>query len=75
VNGTEGWKMGDAPPAFLDTMLENIVACHLRVTRLEAKSKLNQNRSATDIGAVAEAFEAQGNSALAAAMRSRLPKG
>ncbi|GAB4261878.1 MAG: FMN-binding negative transcriptional regulator [Pararhodobacter sp.] len=73
VNGNAGWRMGDAPPDFLATMLDNIVACHLHVDRIEAKSKLNQNRAEADIRAVAEAADQSGNARLSAAMRRILP--
>jgi len=72
TNAENGWRMGDAPADFLTTMLDNIVAFRLHVTRIEAKSKLNQNRAKSDITAVADQFEAQGNLAMAQAMRKPL---
>jgi Transcriptional regulator len=74
VNGAAAWKMGDAPPEFLADLLGRIVAFRLEVDRIEAKSKLNQNRSAADVAGVAAAMEAAGNQGIAAAMR-RPPKG
>lgn len=68
VNGAAGWKMGDAPPDFLDDMLDRIVAFRLAITRIEAKAKLNQNRSAEDVAAVARAFGEAGLSMMADAM-------
>ena len=73
VNGAAAWKMGDAPADFLDEMLGKIVAFRLSVERIEAKSKLNQNRSAADVASVAAAFDGQGRTGIAAAMR-RPPK-
>ena len=64
--------MGDAPADFLADHLARIVAFRIVVTRIEAKSKLNQNRGAADVGAVADAFEARGKSDLAQAMRRPL---
>ena len=72
VNGAQAWQMGDAPPDFLTDLLGKIVAFRLTVTRIEAKSKLNQNRSAADRTGVADALDAQGNAVLAAQMRRAL---
>ncbi|MCB1360869.1 MAG: FMN-binding negative transcriptional regulator [Rhodobacter sp.] len=72
LNGAAGWTMGDAPADFLADHLARIVAFRIVVTRIEAKSKLNQNRGAADVGAVADAFEARGKSDLAQAMRRPL---
>ena len=73
VSGPNAWRMADAPADFLADMLSRIVAFRLTVTRIEAKSKLNQNRAAADVASVAAAVERRGNPALAAAMR-RAPK-
>ena len=62
------WKMGDAPPDYLDAMLRAIVGIEIAVTRLEGKAKLSQNKDAADrLGAVA-ALQAAGQADLAAAM-------
>ena len=74
ANGAAAWRMGDAPVDFLTEKLAQIVAFHLQVDRIEAKSKLNQNRSAADIAGVASAVEARGNAALARAMREGAPR-
>ena len=73
TNGATAWRMADAPADFLADMLGRIVAFRLSVDRIEAKSKLNQNRAAADVASVAAAFDAAGNPDLAAAMR-RPPK-
>lgn len=70
VNGAQAWRMGDAPRDFLAEQLDRIVAFRLEVTRIEAKSKLNQNRTAADVAGVVDGVERQGNAALAAAMRA-----
>ncbi|MCW1404419.1 FMN-binding negative transcriptional regulator [Pararhodobacter zhoushanensis] len=72
TNGAQAWKMGDAPGAFLTDLLGKIVAFQLTVTRIDAKSKLNQNRSAADIAGVAGALEGRGNGPLADQMRRAL---
>lgn len=73
TNGDAAWRIADAPADFLADMLGKIVAFRLTVDRIEAKSKLNQNRGAADVASVAAAFDAAGNAPLAAAMR-RPPK-
>ena len=40
--------MTDAPANFTDMMLKGIVGFALRITRLECKWKMSQNRSAED---------------------------
>ncbi len=69
VNGAGGWRMGDAPADYLAMMLGNIVAFRIAVTRIEAKSKLSQNRDAADREGAAEGVAGQGAAAVAAMMR------
>lgn len=47
------WQVTDAPPAFVDAQLRGIVGVWLRITRIEAKSKMSQNRSIADQDGVA----------------------
>jgi transcriptional regulator len=42
------WRPQDAPPAFIEGQLRGIVGVEMTVTRVEAKAKLGQNRSAAD---------------------------
>jgi transcriptional regulator len=42
------WHPQDAPPAFIEGQLRGIVGVEMTVTRVEAKAKLGQNRSAAD---------------------------
>jgi transcriptional regulator len=42
------WAVTDAPPRYLDGQLRAIVGVQLTITRIEAKSKLSQNRSDAD---------------------------
>jgi transcriptional regulator len=46
------WSVDDAPPAYIASQLRAIVGIELRITRIEAKRKLSQNRSAADVGGV-----------------------
>jgi transcriptional regulator len=42
------WQVTDAPEKFIDGQLRAIVGVQLQVTRIEAKTKLSQNRSEAD---------------------------
>ncbi|SDB64898.1 FMN-binding negative transcriptional regulator [Pseudomonas sp. NFACC13-1] len=46
------WKIDDAPPEYIDSMLKAIVGFALPVQRLEGKRKLSQNRSPADVAGV-----------------------
>lgn len=63
------WKMGDAPPDYLDAMLQAIVGLEIAVTRWEGKAKLSQNKAPLDRQGAVEALQARGREALAQAMR------
>lgn len=66
------WKMGDAPPDFLDTMLKAIVGIEVEITRLVGKSKLGQNKETRDIRGAGEALVARGESPIGDAMLTHL---
>jgi transcriptional regulator len=61
------WSVDDAPRDYTEGQLRAIVGIELRVTRVEAKAKLGQNRSSADIDGVIEGLRARGDSELAAA--------
>ncbi|MFM2119417.1 MAG: putative transcriptional regulator [Pseudomonadota bacterium] len=67
------WKMGDAPPDYLDAMLKMIVGIEVEITALTAKSKLGQNKEARDRLGAAEALAAKGEGELAELMRQAGP--
>jgi transcriptional regulator len=48
----EPWAVDDAPADFIERMLRAIVGIELEVSRVEAKRKLSQNRSAEDVAGV-----------------------
>lgn len=52
------WHVSDAPPDYIDAMLEAIVGIEIEVTRVEGKFKLSQNRSAEDRTGVVLGLEA-----------------
>ena len=58
TSGMQPWKMGDAPRDYLDAMLQAIVGIELRITRLEGKRKLSQNREAADRADIAKGLAA-----------------
>ena len=69
------WSVDDAPPAFVAGQLRAIVGVELRITRIEAKAKLSQNRPAADVEGVVAGLAARGDlemsAAVAAARRDR----
>ena len=71
----EPWSLDDAPADFTDAMLGHIVGIRLRLSRLEGKRKLNQNRPEEDRDGVEAALsnsERPQDQALALAMRKAL---
>jgi len=48
------WAVSDAPESFVQGMLRAIVGFKLRITRLEGKWKMSQNRPAQDVTGVLE---------------------
>ena len=73
VNGDAAWRMADAPPDYMETMLQNIVAFRIAVTRTLAKSKLSQNRDPRDLQGAIDALHTQGHDVIAARMAKGLP--
>jgi transcriptional regulator len=68
MEGTEGWRMADAPADFMEAMLAAIVGFELTIGRVIAKTKTSQNRSDADFLSVQARMEARGKPALAARM-------
>ena len=52
------WALSDAPEDYVATQARAIVGLELRITRLEAKAKLSQNRPKADIAEVVEGLGA-----------------
>jgi transcriptional regulator len=67
------WAVDDAPPAFVAGQLRAIVGIELRITRIEAKAKLSQNRPAADIDGVVAGTRAQGHDVMARAVDGARP--
>ena len=55
------WSVDDAPPPFVAGQLRAIVGIELVITRIEAKVKLSQNRSAADVDGVVAGLRARGD--------------
>ena len=53
------WSVDDAPERFIAGQLRAIVGVELLITRIEAKAKLSQNRSAADVTAVIDGLRAR----------------
>ena len=60
VGGTP-WTVDDAPARFIAGQLRAIVGVELVITRVEAKRKLSQNRSAADVDGVVAGLRARGD--------------
>jgi len=65
------WRMGDAPPDYIDTMLKAIVGIEVEIARVVGKSKVGQNREERDRLSAADALAERGQHELAMAMRRR----
>lgn len=50
------WRVDEAPARFIDGQLRAIVGLELRITRIEAKAKVSQNRTAADRAGVVDAL-------------------
>ncbi len=69
------WAVTDAPAGYIDGQLRAIVGVELVIDRIEAKSKLSQNRSEADRSGVVAGLSAGdcAGQAVAAAMRPADP--
>lgn len=52
ANRDTPWSVDDTPAGYVETQVRAIVGLELRITELEAKRKLSQNRSAADVAGV-----------------------
>jgi len=62
------WAVDDAPAPFVAGQLRAIVGVELRITRVEAKAKLSQNRPAADVDGVVAGLHERGDVASADAV-------
>jgi transcriptional regulator len=68
------WSVDDAPAAYVAGQLRAIVGVEVRISRIEAKAKLSQNRPSADIDGVIEGLEHNGEHAHAEAVREARPE-
>ena len=68
ANEPKPWKMGDAPPDYINSMLKSIVGLGVDITRLVGKFKLSQNREVRDRVSAGQTLLSQGDGALGQAM-------
>ena len=69
TNGVAAWKMADAPADFMAEQLDAIVGISIAVDRVEAKSKLSQNRAPEDFDSVTKELADRDRPDLARRMR------
>jgi transcriptional regulator len=62
---THPWAVSDAPDRFVAGQLRAIVGVELRITRVEAKAKLSQNRPPADVDGVVAGLRQRGDDAMA----------
>jgi transcriptional regulator len=60
--------MGDSPPDYIDDKLNAIVGIEVKISRLEGKAKLSQNREDRDRISAATTLARNGDDELAQAM-------
>lgn len=62
------WKMKDAAPGYVDSMLQMIVGIEVQIARIVGKAKLSQNRELRDRSNAAEELRKRAHVTLADAM-------
>lgn len=67
------WSVDDAPERYISGQLRAIVGIELVITRIEAKTKLSQNRSEADVDGVVAGLSARGQSDSAADVETARP--
>jgi transposase len=61
---TPSWAATDAPPQYVEGQLRAIVGVELQISRIDAKAKLSENRSAADVQGVITGLAADGEKAM-----------
>jgi transcriptional regulator len=69
VDRPDPWDVDDAPTAFIAGQLRAIVGLEVRITRVETKVKMSQNRPRDDIDGVADGYFEEGRVDMAAWVR------
>ncbi len=55
------WSVDDTSEGFVEAMLRAVVGLELRITRIEGKAKMAQNKPVDDITSLAEHLDARGD--------------
>jgi transcriptional regulator len=71
----EPWAVTDAPDDYVRGMLRGIYGISLRITRLEGKVKMSQNRPAADRPGILDGLRADGRQDLAEAVADAIGRG
>lgn len=74
LNGSNAWRMADAPTDYMQQMLGSIVAFRIDARRILAKSKMSQNREERDYRGAISGLRTSGHEALAQSMERRMAK-
>lgn len=64
------WRITEAPDFYINGMCRAIVGIELRITRIEAKAKLSQNKPPEDVAGVVSGLRARGDHAGADAVET-----
>jgi transcriptional regulator len=62
-DSAEPWRVADAPTEFVERNLRSIVGFEIRITALDGKWKVSQNRTPEERAAVVEELRAHGDAA------------
>ncbi|MFN8079320.1 MAG: FMN-binding negative transcriptional regulator [Kineosporiaceae bacterium] len=65
AGGVGGYRVDDVPAEHLARQLRAIVGLELRITRIEAKAKMSQNKSPVDVAGIVSGLRAEGGGAFA----------
>lgn len=68
VNGKAGWKMSEAPKEYLLSLLDELVVFEINISRIQAQSKLSQDKEQKDIDSVIKELKNRGNKKLIESM-------
>ncbi|AWV87007.1 FMN-binding negative transcriptional regulator [Acinetobacter radioresistens] len=68
ANGNSGWKMSDAPKEYLMDQLKELIVFEINISRIQAQSKLSQNREKKDFDSVIKNLKETGKENLAKSM-------
>lgn len=72
AGSAQPWSVEDAPPSYVEAMAKAVVGVEIKVTSLEGKWKLSQNRPVRDFEGVIAGLERRSDDAGAAAVASAM---